>query len=280
MPELPEVECIRRGLLGSIVGSRLSLVAVRRRDIVVRKHSDVIGVGLLDGVVVSELRRVGKQLALVGEGGRCLVVQLGMTGALLLRGVGDSPLSHSHVSWSLATRGRRQAKLLVYRDPRRFGRLTPLASIDELEEHWKGLGPDAISVSGLALLDATRSRRVPIKSLLLDQARVAGVGNIYADEALFSAHIHPARWATSITPAEAAALAKALRVILGRSIKSGGSTISDHVLPDGSSGLFAKHHMIYGRSGKPCLLCGSTIHKTKLAGRTTVWCHVCQALPR
>ena len=280
MPELPEVECIRRGLLSSVVGSQLSLAALVRRDVVVASSTTVIRVGLLDGVVISDVRRKGKQLAVVGESGRCLVVQLGMTGSLLLRGAGECVLAHSHVTWRLKKLGGPPDSLLVYRDPRRFGRLTPLNSIDDLEKHWSKLGPDALSVSGAALFRATRSKRVSIKALLLDQSRVAGVGNIYADEALFSAHIHPARVSESITSEESGLLARALRLILKRSIRDGGSTISDHVLPDGSSGSFAKRHLVYGRAGTACRRCGTTINKAKMAGRTTVWCPLCQRVSR
>ena len=138
------------------------------------------------------------------------------------------------------------------------------------------LGPDALAVRGSALLAAVRSRRAPIKSLLLDQSLLAGVGNIYADEALFLAGVRPTRPGRRVTRAECDRIARAIRRVLRRSITTGGSSISDYVQPDGSSGAYQDERRVYGREGEPCPDCGTKIRRRVLGQRSSHYCPTCQ----
>jgi formamidopyrimidine-DNA glycosylase len=271
MPELPEVECIRRELSRSLCGSTLQLLWLRRRDIVVGAATPR---ALLSNSRVHQIARYGKQLAVISDSGAVLVVRLGMTGQMLLLRAGEKPPEHSHAAWSVSC-ARRQ-NVLVFRDPRRFGRLETYASADAQNKAWNRLGPDALTITTALLAEALASRRVPIKSALLDQHLIAGVGNIYADEALFRARVHPCAPTNTLSKAMFARLARAIRTVLKESIACGGSTLRDYRTPSNERGRFVEHHRVYGRSGLPCLKCGTPIAALKVSGRTTCYCPSCQ----
>ncbi len=283
MPELPEVETIRRDLEKSIVGLRVRDVHVRRASVVVGSQDPI---ALLAGHTIERVLRHGKQLAVIANSAhaprseeRAICVHLGMTGQLL-RMPQDGRLGsgeHEHVEWMLETTRSAPAGRLVFRDPRRFGGIWTFSTLDELRTtRWEGLGPDAAS-PGLSerLLEFKGSRRT-IKAVLLDQAVVAGIGNIYADEALFNAGVRPTRRMERLTVAEVHRLAKCVCVVLEQAIRARGSTLRDYRTANGESGAFQVAHQVYGRGKLPCLRCRCLLRSGVVAQRTTVWCSECQ----
>lgn len=298
MPELPEVESIRRSLLPRVVGKRVVGAVLHRRDVLTlpgdpaggfarqRDRSDrarppamVSDADLLIGARISAIERHGKQLAVIGvwpgprAGQRALIVQLGMSGQLFHREPAQ-PLpvpSHVHAVWDLEDGGR-----IVFRDPRRFGGLRAIAGMEHLREHWSRLGPDALTISSRQLGAGLQDSRRPIKSALLDQSLIAGVGNIYADEALFVARISPRRLSRSLVAPDVGRLAAAIRRTLHDAVAFGGSTLRDYLDAAGNPGDYQQRHRVYGRGGQPCRSCGSTLRQAVTAQRTTVWCPSCQ----
>ncbi len=231
---------------------------------------------LLDGAQVHALHRHGKQLAIQADNGRVLVVQLGMSGQLLMDSSARALQSHRHLEWEVTPNSRSKFRL-VFRDPRRFGGVHAAHSLSELRVGaWGDLGVDALQISAAQLRRSMNSTR-PVKSVLLDQRAIAGVGNIYADESLFRARIAPGRRASSIVGADCSRLATAIRFILRTAVSRGGSTLRDHLSADGAPGTAQRWHRVYGRAGLPCMRCGSALRSTRLAGRTTVWCANCQS---
>ena len=234
---------------------------------------------LLDGCVIQSIERHGKRLALCATDGRCLVVQLGMSGQLIAGACAGG--SHQHVTWSMTDASPRRTvrakfALLVFRDPRRFGGLTPYQTKKELHESWKAeLGPDALAVQARALRIALRGARA-VKTALLDQTVVAGVGNIYADESLHIAGIDPRITCDQVSESEIQRLTRAIRLILRRAVKHGGSTLRDYRSGIGIKGAAQALHAVYGHAGESCGSCSETLHGTRLGGRATVWCPRCQ----
>lgn len=231
---------------------------------------------LLIDATIAELRRHGKQLAIVGvdQSARlsALVVQLGMTGNLLA-GSSSSVVrpAHTHARWVL----ERDAAL-DFTDPRRFGGLRVFRSLNELEEHWSQLGPDALQISGEHLASVLCTSARCVKAALLDQTVLAGVGNIYADESLFLAGIRPQTRCRRITSEQWATLAQNIRSVLSEAVNAGGSTLRDYADANGTSGRYQGQHRVYGRQGESCVRCGSGLRSRVLAQRMTVWCPVCQ----
>ncbi len=224
MPELPEVECLRRSLIPHVLGKGVVSAILRRSDMleVAGEENASAAAHLLAGCRVVELRRHGKQLAVVGEKGarrRVLVIQLGMTGHVGYLRAGE-PLSetkHVHAEWTLESGGR-----LVFRDPRRFGGLSALGSEAGLAERWGALGPDALTIKGEELVGTLGRSQRAVKAALLDQGVLAGVGNIYADESLFRAGLHPLKPSASIPRAGIMRLAKEVRGVLAAAVRAGG----------------------------------------------------------
>lgn len=268
MPELPEVETIRRELTPRLAGNRFATARAIRPE-VVRGGSDKAA--LLAGRRVSEIARKGKQLAVIAEDGACFSVHLGMSGRLEF---GDSPRNrpaHTHVVWTIEDGGE-----LRFVDPRRFGGVWTHTSRDDLQRtRWDALGPDAASVTAARLWSVCRGKRA-IKAVLLDQRALAGVGNIYADEALHASGIDPQRLAEQIAADEARALAGNIRRVLKRAVEARGSTLRDYRRPNGENGGYALSHAVYGRGGQECLTCGTTLESLQVGGRTTVRCLTCQ----
>ena len=274
LPELPEVEQVRLSLLPVLTGRRVLSVTLRREDMLT-PSSPRRGRArrLLAGTTVAELVRHGKQLALVSAEGPALVVQLGMSGQLFSVGRGERPprSDHIHSLWRLEGGGR-----LLFRDPRRFGGLSSIADRESLDERWRQLGPDALSIRTDDLSRRLAGRGRPVKPALLDQAIVAGIGNIYADETLFRAGIRPDRPCRALKRDEIRRIASHTRAVLRRAIASGGSTIRDYADPRGRPGRFVMEHLVYGRGGESCAVCNGTLAQAMLGQRTTVYCPVCQ----
>ena len=285
MPQRPAVAHVRRPPAPRLIGRTVARVDIARRDVIRLDHlalnaptSARIRRGLLEGCLIRDLRRRGKQLAIIADGDApALLVQLGMSGQLIFVPAGQEPPreDHLHVIWRLAADP--PGDRLIFRDPRRFGGLTPFNSRAELESiNWTGLGPDALTLRRHDLRAALTSTRRPIKAALLDQQVVAGIGNIYADESLIRAGIHPLRPADTLTREETARLCQAIRTTLARAIGAGGTTLRDYVDGNGRDGRHQTELLAYGRSGLPCRYCGSLMEHLLVAQRTTTFCPQCQ----
>jgi len=268
MPELPEVETVRRSLL-PIVGRRIEGVDVAEPRLRRRVAPD-LGQQLA-GRVIDGLGRRGKYLLLHLSGGGCLLAHLGMSGALLLQPAGTPLAAHDHIRIRLSG-----AVQLTYNDPRRFG-LMRAGRVQDFGE-LRNLGPDPLaedfSVADLAAL--ARGRKKPVKNLLMDQRALGGIGNIYANEILFRARIRPGRQARRLTRAEIARLFDATRAVLRHAIRLGGSSISDYRDAEGRPGYFHLRLRVYDRAGKPCLRCGTPVRRVVHAGRSSFYCPDCQ----
>jgi formamidopyrimidine-DNA glycosylase len=267
MPELPEVETTRRSLR-DVVGARVTDVTVRERRL--RRPVARGFAAALRGRTITGIERRGKYLLFVLDDERVLLVHLGMTGSLCVMAAGTLPVRHDHVVIGFA-----DGRQLVFNDPRRFG-LLRLGRRDELAE-LRAVGPDPLASAPTP--DEWRAltrRRTPIKSVLMDQRALGGVGNIYASEALFQAGVRPRRRAASLTRAELARLGQALREVLERAVAHGGSSISDFRDGNGNPGYFQIHHAVYDRAGQPCGRCAAPIKRVVVAGRSTFYCPRCQ----
>ena len=283
---MPEVEHLRRTLEPRLLGQRIVRATLHRRDVAVgpgdppggfsRQRTPVRPTRLrttqmLEGAEVVRIDRRGKFLAVVAHDGRALGVHLGMTGQLLwARPGGRLPTDHVHATWRLCDGSR-----LMFRDPRRFGGLWVAGDRDALPP-WKGLGPDALTLEPAGLPGLLASAKRPVKAALLDQGLLAGVGNIYADESLHRACIHPAELACDIEPARLIRLGRELVALLDQAVQAGGSTLRDYRGAEGQAGAFQLQHAVYGRAGEPCRRCGQSLASGLLAQRTTVWCDACQ----
>lgn len=289
VPELPEVESIRRTLERSIGGHTLRVAQVMRTDIIgapgklrarrghraCRDDGLPMRTALLDGARVESVTRRGKQLAIVADDGRALVVHLGMSGRLVVeRDDSHDMPPHTHAVWHVSNAGA-----LRFTDPRRFGALVPCRSAQELDAHWHDLGPDALDITDDALACALGSRRTCVKAALLDQSLIAGLGNIYVDEILHRAGIHP-MMRSRRAAAHAPVIAHCMRTVLDAAIAAGGSTLRDYVDATGNPGAYVTLHRVYGRAGQRCDRCQSTIRTAVIAGRTTAFCITCQGRAR
>jgi formamidopyrimidine-DNA glycosylase len=269
MPELPEVETTLRGLEPHLRGKRVTGVTLRRPDLRWPIPPEVAA--LLPGERITGLRRRAKYLLLDTAPGSALL-HLGMSGSLRVLPARTPVAAHDHVDLVLDS-----GKVLRFNDPRRFGCLLwqPAGSTHEL---LAGLGPEPLSdgFDGDYLYARSRGRSASIKTFLMDQAIVVGVGNIYAAESLFRAGIAPGRAAGRVSRARYAELATAVRAILGHAIERGGTTLRDFISPDGAPGYFEQELSVYGREGEPCRRCGATLKGNRLGNRATAWCSGCQ----
>ena len=290
MPELPEVEVTRRAIEKTLVGRRIARVkttapsyffltppARLRRDLANRR--------------VVLLERHGKYLVAELDDGSRLLLHLGMTGQLFTAGARSvrllsaerrstltgekqtqfKPDAHTHLELEFAD----GPPGLYFRDIRKFGKVRLLAK-GESDPRLEKLGVDALVAKGADLYAAAKKRSVPIKSLLLEQSVIAGIGNIYADEALYFARVSPTRPAQRVTAAECDAIVKAARKVLERAIVKGGSSIDDFVRPDGSDGEYQAERKVYAREGEPCPRCKSEIRRVVIGQRSAHFCSACQ----
>jgi formamidopyrimidine-DNA glycosylase len=275
VPELPEVETIRRQLAPLVEGRLVARLEISDP----RWCLPLLPAAIVDAVQgrrVERLGRRGKYLAWELEDDAFLLMHLRMTGTLLYDPPPDTP--YERVRWSLD-----DGHELRFCDPRRFGTgelaLGPAAR-DAFFAARLGVEPLDGELTGAALRRMARGRRAPVKAFLLDQRRIAGVGNIYADEALFRARIHPLRPAGSLTRAQCDALADAVRESLHAGIAAGGASIDDFRHADGVKGAFQDEFLVHLRRGEPCPRCGMTVVKFVAAGRGTYACERCQPRPR
>ena len=289
MPELPEVETVRRGLAPVMDGARIVKAEARRPDL--RFPLPRNFVRRLKGARIEQLRRRGKYLIGALSTGESLIMHLGMSGRFTIDAKaarsgtarpGDAKEAekgdpkHDHVVIQLD--GARPAKV-TYNDPRRFGfmDLAPTQSIEECR-HFKGMGPEPLSnaFSSAVLNEALRGKQTPIKAALLDQRVVAGLGNIYVCEALYRARISPRRRAGSVAGVRGDRLHRAVVAVLRDAIDAGGSTLKDFAAADGALGYFQHRFDVYGREGEACGHCGAEIRRLTQSGRSTFFCPGCQ----
>lgn len=290
MPELPEVEVTRRRIAPLLEGRQISKLHTTRDSYFFRTKPRVLQRRLKQRTV-RKLTRRGKYLIASLDDGSTLVLHLGMTGQLFGEGATSprllsatarasldpekqesfKPDVHTHLQFEFSDGGPR----VFFRDVRKFGKVVWMAPGEE-DPRLAKLGPDALKITGRQLARSLSGRKAPIKLLLLDQSVLAGVGNIYADEALFHAGIDPRRAGADMNAEDCQALIKAVRRILRRSIQTGGSSISDYINPDGADGKFQDERRVYGLTGKPCSTCKSPIERLRQGQRSTHYCPACQ----
>jgi len=270
MPELPEVETIARGLDKRVAGEAIQSVWLGSKPEPLKSSANEI-IAALESKTISGVRRAGKHIVfdLASSNGSPAkntqwIVHLGMTGSLRVSAP-DVPIEkHTHAILKLSS-GRE----VRFVDPRRFGRLSVI-------EKFAAPGSEPLHISFEDFAKLFRKRKTPIKSALLNQKLLSGVGNIYADEALFRAKVRSRRRASSLTRDELKRLHDALKKVLNQAIRLGGSSISDYVDADGEEGFFQLKHRVYGREGKPCLACKTPIKRIVIAGRSSHYCPQCQ----
>lgn len=272
MPELPEVETVRRALGLGLANRRIT--AVRGRSVSMRRPMDVDHLGaLLPGRGFVEARRRGKYLLLDLDEPGTLLCHLGMSGRLMLTEASTAVAPHTHITLVLD-----DDRELRFVDPRRFGFMVWLNPGEEaIDRSLTSLGIEPFDPHfGRILPPLLKMRRAPLKSLLLDQRLVAGIGNIYAVEALWRAGIRPTRKGNRTSIRRLIRLADEVRSVLQEAVDQGGTTIRDYATPDGTSGYFAVKLQVYGRQGEPCIRCGAALRADVVGGRTTAWCQGCQ----
>jgi formamidopyrimidine-DNA glycosylase len=277
MPELPEVETVARGLRAVLPGRRILSVRLGKTDFIddpaaIEQH--------LPGTRINEVRRHGKFLVLDLEsangGARsfALLIHLGMTGQIVTCPPEARVAPHTHVFLALD-----DGREVRYTDIRRFGRIAILAD-DSREKVLGPLGLDPLEATENEFCAQLHARRARIKALLLDQHVLRGMGNIYTDETLWRARIHPMRLGANLTSGELRRLYRAVRGVLTEAIRLRGSSISDYVDSEGQPGQFQRRHRVYQREGKRCFRCGASIRRALVAGRSSYFCPRCQPAPR
>jgi formamidopyrimidine-DNA glycosylase len=273
VPELPEAETIVRGLRPAVVGSRICSAEILRAD-VLREPQGRFSNKVRDRTVVAVERR-GKNVLLVLDGDRLVAVNLGMTGRLLPfspRATAEPAGGHPAVRFRLGS-----GDTLVFDDMRRFGTVECLTDADWSERSAR-MGPEPLEENFTpdALWSGLRGSRTPVRSWLLDQRKVAGVGNIYANEALFLAGVHPKRLTRRVSQQEASGLHGGLRRVLNDAIAAGGTTLRDYRDASGDAGSYQPSLLVYGRDGEPCTRCSATVRRLVFGGRSAFYCPGCQ----
>ena len=276
MPELPEVETVLQGLQKRALGRRILAVEVRHPGVIIGSPKQFAAE--LEGRTIVSIRRKGKALALELEAedaaARYLLVRLGMTGQFTVS-AREAPLApHTHVLLALDERDE-----VRFRDVRRFGRLR-CCTREEVEAAFDRLGPDAQQVTEEQFLSAMRNRHGAIKSWLMNQQLLAGLGNIYADESLFVAGIHPLAQPGRVSAPKARRLLRAVRKVLDHAVKLQGTSFRDYVDIEGRPGNYEPRLRVYQRTGEPCRRCGRLIRRLVIAGRSSHFCPGCQPRPR
>ena len=269
MPELPEVETVARGLATRVTGDVIDSVWLGSKPEPLKSPAREI-VSTLEGKKIADVRRVGKHVVFDLQPVRKedkpaqWIVHLGMTGRLLVCPPDTEKAKHTHAIVSLAS-GRE----IRFVDPRRFGRLS-------VAHEFQAPGTEPLEVELDRFVKLFKGRKTPIKSALLNQKLLSGVGNIYADESLFRSGIRPNRKAASLTQERLRKLFLAVQTVLKEAIAAGGSSVSDYVNADGEEGFFQIQHRVYGREGEPCLVCKTPIKRIVIAGRSAHYCPKCQ----
>ncbi|MEM7740279.1 MAG: bifunctional DNA-formamidopyrimidine glycosylase/DNA-(apurinic or apyrimidinic site) lyase [Pseudomonadota bacterium] len=286
MPELPEVETVRRGLAPAMTGSVITAVDQRRPDL--RFPFPDNFAQRVTGATVQSVERRAKFLMFPLDSQETMIAHLGMTGRFsIVAGhrrlepgafyAPDPPGGHDHLILEVkAPTGLSQR--ITFSDPRRFGFIELLSTAELASGRLSGLGPEPLSptFSPEVLVARLKGKATPIKSALLDQKVVAGLGNIYVCEALLRARISPKRLARTIGLVRAQRLVAAIKTVLSEAIEAGGSTLRDYAAADGSEGEFQQRFYVYGREGEPCLHCASPVKRMVQSGRSTFYCSSCQ----
>jgi formamidopyrimidine-DNA glycosylase len=271
MPELPEVETTRRGILPYLQGKKILKVVVRESRLRWPVTPELAAE--LAAQQVTAVDRRGKYILLRTRKG-VVLIHLGMSGSLRLAVVGEPLKKHDHVDFILAS-----GRCLRYHDPRRFGCILWVKGDPNAHPLLAELGPEPLGPEFSAdYLHAKATGRItPIKGLIMDSHVVTGVGNIYANEALFAAGIDPHRPSSSLSLEQHEALVREIKTVLDRAITVGGTTLRDFLQSDGKPGYFAQSLKVYGRGGQPCVSCMTPLKETRLGQRTTVFCPRCQS---
>lgn len=301
MPELPEVENVVRDLRTSIMGRTITGLMVKTTCVegILRTPARIFYDSVVLQTVQTVIRR-GKYIIMPLSNNNVLVFHLGMTGQLLVSEVEDGDmmdrhlaiedeLAHCHLIFGLRDLGLDTQSgfyasdvELSFCDPRRFGKIWLVENPDNIENldvpGLKNLGPDALDISIEEFSSLTSKGSRTVKSFLLDQTKLAGVGNIYADEACFVAKVHPARAISSLDRLENAKLWFAVKTVLKEGIKYGGSSISDYTSIKGKKGSYQQKHRVYDKEGVPCVECSTPVQRTKIVGRSTHFCPSCQTM--
>jgi formamidopyrimidine-DNA glycosylase len=281
MPELPEVETIARGLDKRVAGDIIESVWLGEKPEPLKSSPEEIA-AVLERARIAKVHRVGKHIVFDlerrtrGSKGPPVrhgqwVVHLGMTGRMQVCSPKDQLLKHTHAVLKL-----KSGRELRFVDPRRFGRLAVVSFNENAGEGFAAPGDEPLESEIDRFVALFRKRRTPIKSALLNQKLLSGVGNIYADESLFRAGIRPRRRAASLTRERLRRLHCALKEVLNEAIALGGSSVSDYVDAEGREGFFQLQHRVYGREGEPCLVCQTSIKRVIIAGRSSHYCPHCQ----
>jgi len=280
MPELPEVETVRRGLARALLGARISAVETRRAGL---RYPFPENLGdSVKGKIITGLERRAKYLLMILEDETILISHLGMSGSWRVEEVGqgaDQPQKHDHLIIKVAQ--KQKILRLIYHDPRRFGFIL-LTAQSALDHHPMlrdlGIEPLSNAFSSSMLEAAFKGKKTPLKSALLDQRIIAGLGNIYVCEALWQAQLSPYLAAGGVAGDAFDRLVHAIRDVLIRALDSGGSTLRDYAHIDGTSGYFQHQFHVYGREDMPCPRCGAPILRKTQSGRSTFYCAACQPL--
>ena len=265
MPELPEVETIKRELEQALVGKKITGVIVNNPRVIREPKTENFVKGV-SGSTIKNILRKAKLLILELSGGRYLTIHLKMTGQLVYPGDGKK----SRISFKLSN-----GKLLDFNDQRLFAELRLVSDWKKLK-FIQGLGPEPFGINAARFKEMLDNKKTKIKPLIMDQSFISGVGNLYAAEALFRARIDPGRPAASLTGKEKERLLKEINETLKEAIKYKGSSIDQYVQLSGRQGDYVKYHKVYGREGKPCLACGTPVKRIALGGRGTYFCPRCQ----
>jgi formamidopyrimidine-DNA glycosylase len=299
MPELPEVESLRRSLIPFVVGQKILSVLVHKPKLVAAKGTVRVAseaktnefITELKDQKIIEIQRIAKNLLFKFESGKIMLVHLKMTGQLVYQSKNEDespvfgghpidlakeklPSKHSHIIFEL------EDGTLYFNDTRMFGYVLYFPNMQalEAEEHFKDLGIDPFDTDFTLenFKKGLLNRKSKLKSVFLSQEVVIGLGNIYADEVCFEAGVRPDRLCNSLKPKEIQALYQAILRIIPLAVDLGGSSIANYLLADGSRGNYAREHKVYNRGGKPCFVCGNTLEKMVINSRTTVFCPKCQ----
>lgn len=269
MPELPEVETVKRGLAPAMEGVEIERLTLNRGDLRFPLPNDFTQV--MQGATITHLGRRGKYLVLKTNRDRFAIIHLGMSGSFRVEGAQTrSSKPHDHVIFTMSG-----GAVITYNDPRRFGFMQLCDDLDAYPP-FQVMGPEPWDMTAEALTKALRGKNTPIKTALLDQSVVAGLGNIYVCEALMMAGISPRRMAGTIKGVRAQRLCDSIHIVLDKAIKAGGSSLNDHRQTDGQMGYFQHHFLAYDREGEICPICppetGATISKITQSGRSTFFC--------
>jgi formamidopyrimidine-DNA glycosylase len=281
MPELPEVETVKNGLAPVMAGAVIGDIILRRKDLRIPFPKNLSA--MAKGQIITRLTRRAKYILIHLSNHKIMVLHLGMSGQIKIieHPKAYKPAAHDHMMIVL-----KNAPMIVFHDPRRFGLVYCLEGDDDLQTHpaFATLGPEPLSndFNAPAFWSVLKGLKAPIKHVLLDQRRIAGIGNIYASEALFYAHIHPQRAAGTLSQGEVENLVRAIRRVLEKAIAAGGSTLRDYKKADGTLGYFQHQFAVYGKEGEACQSCPiggkkkSVIQKIVQSGRATYFCPRCQ----